>query len=585
MIFKDNHKPSERDLETTSIRVFDTKRTVFIKDGEVRYTPDANLTREQQVANEPYFTVGDVAKEAKINDNKVFKTYPEKGTTVDYTPKIVEIAKTMQGNYRKLVGVHTATSYGYVNSNDRLYHLDSIKANATTFYTPNEIPFIYDHNTYDSKKTIGRVFHAQPIYYDIPKSKINDLRIPKASIRAYTVVTDNEAIEGIMDMRYLTLSAGFKSKAAEVYCSICGAGYFDNCEHKLGQDYEGKRAYFIVHGMRYNDLSYVSKPADLFSKNLKWELVTGDAYNEKGGLDMDKLQSMVDSHEAEYLDDGFGTSSDISFYLIDSKSDKVMVDLFDLDEYKMEDIFGNDWKCIGGKCTVEPNSKVKQNGTTEPHGNDNIKSEEEMKVTIKQNDDDTVTKDGCPCEDESTTDEKKEEVDKKEETETKKESLTEEDKVTEKMAALNIVHNLMATSSLSSEDAVSLLKSQNVIMLVDDDNLPDSKLLLSLIDNYLDEFYAESNDDDKSSGDKDTLARANKVDSESDKKTKRKEICKSSFCGPSRSWPVTDAEHVKVARAFLGQSAATRNLNSSQKTRIRTCVNRKASVLGCDTSK
>jgi len=54
-----------------------------------------------------------------------------------------------------------------------------------------------------------------------------------------------------------------------------------------------------------------------------------------------------------------------------------------------------------------------------------------------------------------------------------------------------------------------------------------------------------------------------------------------SFCGPNKSWPVPDCQHVATARAYLANPARTKNLSSSQKASIRACVNRKAKALSC----
>jgi len=65
----------------------------------------------------------------------------------------------------------------------------------------------------------------------------------------------------------------------------------------------------------------------------------------------------------------------------------------------------------------------------------------------------------------------------------------------------------------------------------------------------------------------------------------RKKMSSSTFCGPNRSWPVPDCEHVRVARSFLGDPGKTKNLTASQKASVRACVNRKAKSLGCSGGK
>jgi hypothetical protein len=61
----------------------------------------------------------------------------------------------------------------------------------------------------------------------------------------------------------------------------------------------------------------------------------------------------------------------------------------------------------------------------------------------------------------------------------------------------------------------------------------------------------------------------------------RKKMKKSTFCGPNRSFPVPDCQHVATAKAYLGRS----KFSKSTKERIAACINRKAKQLGCSVSK
>lgn len=58
---------------------------------------------------------------------------------------------------------------------------------------------------------------------------------------------------------------------------------------------------------------------------------------------------------------------------------------------------------------------------------------------------------------------------------------------------------------------------------------------------------------------------------------KRKNLSKSTFCGPDRSFPVPDCAHVTAARRLIG-----RYKGPGSKATILACVNRKAKALGCD---
>jgi hypothetical protein len=66
------------------------------------------------------------------------------------------------------------------------------------------------------------------------------------------------------------------------------------------------------------------------------------------------------------------------------------------------------------------------------------------------------------------------------------------------------------------------------------------------------------------------------------KETKqRKNLKKSTFCGPQRSFPCNDCAHVVAAKRMLNRS----KFSDSTKAKIRACINRKEKSLGCGGAK
>jgi len=61
----------------------------------------------------------------------------------------------------------------------------------------------------------------------------------------------------------------------------------------------------------------------------------------------------------------------------------------------------------------------------------------------------------------------------------------------------------------------------------------------------------------------------------------RKKLKASTFCGPNRSFPVPDCQHVATAKAYLGRS----NFSTATKKKIAACINRKSKQLGCKPGK
>jgi hypothetical protein len=61
----------------------------------------------------------------------------------------------------------------------------------------------------------------------------------------------------------------------------------------------------------------------------------------------------------------------------------------------------------------------------------------------------------------------------------------------------------------------------------------------------------------------------------------RKKLKSTTFCGPDRSFPVPDCQHVATAKAYLKRS----KFSTATKKRIAACINRKSKELGCKPGK
>lgn len=61
----------------------------------------------------------------------------------------------------------------------------------------------------------------------------------------------------------------------------------------------------------------------------------------------------------------------------------------------------------------------------------------------------------------------------------------------------------------------------------------------------------------------------------------RKKLKSTTFCGPNRSFPVPDCQHVATAKAYLKRS----KFSKATKKKIAACINRKSKALGCKPGK
>jgi hypothetical protein len=79
-------------------------------------------------------------------------------------------------------------------------------------------------------------------------------------------ITDPDAIQKILDGRYLTGSVGASTNRA--VCSVCKQDWAakGKCKHRPGKSYEEKKCVLIAGDLKYDEYSFVNKPADRHSR-------------------------------------------------------------------------------------------------------------------------------------------------------------------------------------------------------------------------------------------------------------------------------------------------------------------------------
>lgn len=150
--------------------------------------------------------------------------------------------------------VDFAAIHAGVTENFNNYTERALKRALKSWTQPYPKPVIMNHDVHS--EPIGRVVKAR-------MAKEVD-ETPYVSLQ--TAVTDNEAMEKILDGRYLTASVG--GKALKATCSICEADWanaslFDiPCEHRRGRKYEGQLATIDMQEVMFREISVVNTPAD-----------------------------------------------------------------------------------------------------------------------------------------------------------------------------------------------------------------------------------------------------------------------------------------------------------------------------------
>ena len=121
-----------------------------------------------------------------------------------------------------------------------------------SFTMPYPKPMITDH-TPTADNTTGRIINAQ---------FVKDSFTGKDMIVIMPEITSPDAIEKILDGRYMTVSVGATTDSAR--CNICGKDIINEgwCEHDKGQEYDGVICGWIVGNLWFDECSWVAVPAD-----------------------------------------------------------------------------------------------------------------------------------------------------------------------------------------------------------------------------------------------------------------------------------------------------------------------------------
>jgi hypothetical protein len=239
------------------------------------------------------------------------KNYFKFRDTVDF--KTIEVAEQKsikdnllaQGPNKPLIVKIAASHAGLITRNNGFYLPDKMRQGASSFTAQYNKPIQIHHN--DDKDPVGRVLKAQYVPINSAELKIQQkfakdtwsnfstgkmnfissinficdtlnssdsvLDDPNYQGAGYLELTasiaDPDAIQKVLDGRYLTGSVGLTTDAA--VCSICKQDWVDTahderCEHRPGKVYDGKKAFVITGNLNYDEYSFVNTPADRHSR-------------------------------------------------------------------------------------------------------------------------------------------------------------------------------------------------------------------------------------------------------------------------------------------------------------------------------
>lgn len=227
--------------------------------------------------------------------------------------------QSTQSQTKGLLVKIAATHAGIITRNNGFYLPDKMKKGASSFIEDFNKPILLHHN--DEKDPIGRVIQSSYVdmsgaivdSYGLAKGlkvknkhgrevgTINDalikdfcsskmpmgmqidtvLTLLKDSlledegyaglgyVSLLANVTDEESIQKLLDGRYLTGSVGATTNQA--ICSVCRQDWTEDgrCDHNPGAVYDGSKCFIIAGDLKYEEYSFVNKPADRQSKVLE----------------------------------------------------------------------------------------------------------------------------------------------------------------------------------------------------------------------------------------------------------------------------------------------------------------------------
>ena len=190
-----------------------------------------------------------------------------------------------------LLKVRIDATHSGLLTNRRVYPGRRVARSFKSFYSTErggtaefDKPVQLHHN--DFQDPVGRVVGAKFTRLKSGTDFNQDFVDPDTDGKGSGVVTvdaeivDPEAIQKILDGRYLSVSSGHSTD--KMLCSVCGEDLFDykKCEHMPGKSYDKQLCFAITGNLTYHEISFVNIPAQSAAKVIQKEMTT-DMEHEK----------------------------------------------------------------------------------------------------------------------------------------------------------------------------------------------------------------------------------------------------------------------------------------------------------------
>lgn len=271
---------------------------------------------------------------------------------------------------RKLIVTMEAIHVGRTK-NFTFYTEEGLKAGLSSWTHPYNKPVLTHHNAHRGEP-IGRILNAE----------FSEKTLSGKPGLIFTVeITDQDAIEKVLDGRYQTVSIG--ASTDKVTCNICGKDRTEEwCEHWPGKKYDEQTCHFIIGPTFGREVSYVNTPSDENARNVTMQIVEDDDKSKKTTKES-AIISMYQIAEGLYQD---VQNPEVNLYEHLNDDVKKLLDLMATDEGS-----GNQMGDINEQLEQQPEEnkpadqtqETKQTNESTPIQEDNsLKKIEEMQKTI-----------------------------------------------------------------------------------------------------------------------------------------------------------------------------------------------------------
>ncbi len=498
----------------------------------------------------------------------------------------------------------TASHAGRLTGNHALYLPAMMKVGITSFTNPYQKPVLLNHD--EDSDPLGRIKSAE--YIDTSKDimvkdkQIRDFFHPEVAFddmlklvdkignrlldpmyaglgfaQVIAKITDPDAIPKILDGRYLTVSTSMVTDKA--VCSICKTDWLKDgkCDHTPGKMYDKKPCFIITGSMRYDELSYVNRPADALAQNV--EILTDNLVQDSIPVEQFSLQDVAQDIwiAGKNLLVNAGDIKNTNFYSLqdslqevstlmtinkaEPKADVQIQQVFDSLLPKIEDASLDISSFADQEMVVRIHNHLHDYFDWDVDANGSApkmpKDKQKLHAKLHQTATDTgfvdafvlgrldMTLEAYGVEAPEGTAAKQD--DKQDPTD----SLIKDQVVTE----VGTVENPEAGATGEvNEDSLPLI-----------DEILDEAKCYAAMETILDELATETGE---------SIFTDAKLSTE-----KRNSLKASTFCGPNKSFPVNDCAHYTAALRLL-----SRYKGSGSKDAIRKCIERKGKAMKCGTA-